>query len=572
MGIAFRIVLSLLLATTCIWAQGSTAQIAGTIRDASGLAVPGAGVRATQSATGLVRTVTSGTDGGYLLANLPIGPWVIEVSKDGFSKYVQSGIVLQVDSNPTIDATLRVGAVTEQVSVQADANLVETHSTGVGTVIDNQRVLELPLNGRQVTDLIFLAGMANNGAGSGSANSIRNYPTVVISVAGGVAGSTEFLLDGANHNDAHNNLNLPMPFPDALQEFKVETSALQAQYGVHGAATVNAVTKSGSNAFHGDAFEFLRNGDFNARDFFATARDTLKRSQFGGVVGRTPSRRTSCSSFRFDYQGTIQKSTPPNSIAFVPTASAMLGGDFTAFESPACNGSGVQKEPSCRHLGFANNQLSPALLNPVALNVEKVNAHLHGSVRQGLSTDLFLNLTENLGVARIDYQQNDKNSIFGRYTISNLNEPTTYNGTNPLTLNSAGATFHVQTLAVGDTYLIGSNIVSSFRASMERTVIPKTADNFTTWQSPWIRMLDSVAKKRRVRRSLPLRETGLPSVEGSSPYLPQCDRAESSGFRKTSASPEEITRSGFGVDYLFPILRDSLPRSMTPQHLRSTEV
>src|SRR5439155_2514128 len=146
-----------------------------------------------------------------------------------------------------------------------------------------QRVLELPLNGRNVTELIFLAGMAN--VSSGNMNSVRNYPTIVINVAGGLSNGVTYLLDGAVHNDVQNNLNLPLPFPDALQEFKVETSAVPAQYGLHSAAVVNAVTKSGTNEYHGDAFEFVRNGILNARDFFATTRDTLKRSQYGGVIG-----------------------------------------------------------------------------------------------------------------------------------------------------------------------------------------------------------------------------------------------------------------------------------------------
>ncbi len=186
-----------------------------------------------------------------------------------------------------------------------------------------------------------------------------------------MAGQTEFLLDGANHNDAHNNLNLPMPFPDALQEFKLETSALPAQYGVHGAATVNAVTKSGTNDLHGDLFEFLRNGDFNARDTFATARDTLKRSQFGGVVG---GRVIKDKLFFFGgYQGTIQKSTPSQSIAYVPSA-AMLAGDFhVLFESPACN-AGVQKTLAFWRMASLRRQqdLAASLLNPVALNLEKL--------------------------------------------------------------------------------------------------------------------------------------------------------------------------------------------------------
>ena len=179
-----KIVCGVWISSAALWAQ-STAQINGSVRDASGLAVPGATVKATQTATGVARTVTSGADGGYVLSNLPVGPYLLEVTKEGFTKYAQSGIVLQVDSNPTIDASLKVGSVTEQVMVQADANMVETHSTGVGTVVDNQRVVEMPLNGRNATELIFLAGMATiGGANGGFLNSVRNYPTVMISVAG----------------------------------------------------------------------------------------------------------------------------------------------------------------------------------------------------------------------------------------------------------------------------------------------------------------------------------------------------------------------------------------------------
>ena len=162
--------LAILAATSALaWAQSSTAQISGTVRDASGLVVPLAAVKATQTATGLVRTITGGSDGGFVLSNLPIGPYLVEVSKEGFSKYVQSGIVLQVGASPTLDVTMRVGSVSDQVLVQADAELLETRSTGVGQVVDAQRVVELPLNGRNATELIFLAGMANvavNGNGN----------------------------------------------------------------------------------------------------------------------------------------------------------------------------------------------------------------------------------------------------------------------------------------------------------------------------------------------------------------------------------------------------------------------
>src|SRR5579871_72068 len=180
MGTTTRLVFGFFLACVAVWGQTSTAQMNGTVRDASGLAVPGAAVKATQTATGLVRNATSGTDGSYVITNLPIGPYMLEISKDGFTKYVQAGIVLQVDSNPTVDASLKIGSVTEQVVVQADAALVETRSTGIGTVVDTQRVLEMPLNGRNASELIFMAGMANLGNNVGSINSVRNYPTVVV--------------------------------------------------------------------------------------------------------------------------------------------------------------------------------------------------------------------------------------------------------------------------------------------------------------------------------------------------------------------------------------------------------
>src|SRR5689334_4243765 len=155
-----RLIFASLLTCAAVWAQGSTAQITGTVKDATGLAVPGAAIKVTQTATGAVRNVTSGADGGYVIPNLPIGPYLLEVTKEGFSKYVQSGIVLQVDTNPTIDAALKIGSVSEQVNVQADAAMVETHSTGVGQVVDAQRVAEMPLNGRDPHELIFLAGLA----------------------------------------------------------------------------------------------------------------------------------------------------------------------------------------------------------------------------------------------------------------------------------------------------------------------------------------------------------------------------------------------------------------------------
>jgi hypothetical protein len=202
----------------------AVSQISGIVRDASGLCVPGARVIATQTGEGIVRTTETGADGSYLLPSLPLWPYRLEVKKDGFTAYVQSGILLQVNTNPAIDVVLKIGSVTEQVVVEAATAMVESHSAGIGQVVDQERVVDLPLNGRQATQLITLAGAAVNvpTANAGQLISNKNYPgEVAISVAGGVANGITYLLDDATHNDPINNESLPLPFPDALQEFKV---------------------------------------------------------------------------------------------------------------------------------------------------------------------------------------------------------------------------------------------------------------------------------------------------------------------------------------------------------------
>jgi hypothetical protein len=268
--------------------QGQTvasSQVSGVITDPTGASVSDAKIQLTQTETGQVHTATSNASGSYIIPDLPVGPYRFQVTAAGFSTYVENGIVLEVGTNPAINAKLSVGAVTEQVVVEAaGAAMVETQSNGIGQVIDQKQVVELPLNGRDPTQLIALAGLTT-AAPAGDLNSNKNFPTITIAVAGGLPNGVAYILDGGSHNDPFNNLNMPLPFPDVLQEFKVETSALPAQYGDHAAAAVNSVTKSGTNGFHGDVFEFVRNYAFNARLFFAAARDSLKRNQFGGYVG-----------------------------------------------------------------------------------------------------------------------------------------------------------------------------------------------------------------------------------------------------------------------------------------------
>jgi hypothetical protein len=467
-----KFAISFFLVSAAVFAQ-STAQITGSVRDESGSAVPEAVVKATQTATGVVRTAASAADGSFILTNLPIGPYSLEITKDGFAKYVQNGIVLQVDSNPTVDANLKLGAVSDSVTVQADAGMVESHSTGIGTVIDNARVVELPLNGRDATQLIFLSGMAT----PGTVPQLRNFPATSVSVAGGQGNGVSYQLDGSQMNDVASSLNLPLPFPDALQEFKVETSALPPQYGFHSAATINAVTKSGGNAFHGDAFDFIRNGDFNAKNFFALTRDSLKQNQFGGTIGG-PILKNKLFFFA-GYQQRMTRSNPTSTIAFVPTA-AELQGDFSVVESPACNGGTQKTLKSISGVPVTgNNQIPMSVIaaNTVGLKIASLlpqSSDPCGKVTYGLTS----NQNQYDTVSRVDYQINAKQSFFGRATTNILNIPTTYDGTNPLTLNTNATSNKVYTLALGHTYLISPTIVNNLHAAVSRTGIARTPDPF----------------------------------------------------------------------------------------------
>ena len=263
----------------------AVAQVEGQVLDSSGAVVPNADVTMTETARGISHKTTSDPAGHYLLGNLPAGVYRLEAVAAGFKGYVQQNITLQVGQNIQINVTLQLGAVSEKVEVTGNVGMVETRDNTISSVMDGARVLDLPLNGRQATDLILLAGGAVTAPGGDQTGSKNYYSSTTISIAGGQSSGTNYMLDGAEHVDTFTNINLPFPFPDALQEFSVETSTLPARNGMHPGGVVNVVTKSGTNDLHGNLFEFLRNGDLNARNYFAATHDSLKRNQFGGTAG-----------------------------------------------------------------------------------------------------------------------------------------------------------------------------------------------------------------------------------------------------------------------------------------------
>ena len=311
------------------FAQYTNANLGGTVYDPTGAPVTEARVAIVNGETGLRRDSLSGGDGTFLFTSLPVGQYQVIVEKQGFNKYVQSGIKLVLGQAANVPVRLQVGDLTQQVTVSADAELVSTQTGTVGQLVDQKRILELPLDGRQPQALLFLSAGTVNETGKYCLVNCQGgvYPGEQDgNVNGGGPRSVNFQMDGAGHNDTYVNTNLPFPNPDAVQEFNVQTDNLSAQYGIGAGAIVNIVTKSGTNAVHGDAFEFVRNGDLNARNFFAPRQDTLKRNQFGGSLGG-PVLKDKLFYFG-TYQGTRIRSAAAGSVTFVPTP-AQRTGDFS---------------------------------------------------------------------------------------------------------------------------------------------------------------------------------------------------------------------------------------------------
>ena len=445
----------------------ATSQIQGVIADATGAALPATEVKATQTETGLVRTVNSGPDGTYVFANLPTGPYRLEASRSGFAKYVQTGISLQVATSPTINITLQVGAVTTQVDVIAEATRVETQTPSFGALLENKRILELPLNGRNAVELIQLIGAAVPIGKAGTAG----FPGGLnFAVAGGSVSGIGYQLDGTMYNNLFDAVNLPFPFPDALQEFKVETSTLTAQNGTHSAAAVSASVKSGTNSLHGSAFEFLRNAEMNARNFKATRRDTLKRNQFGGTLGGPI---IGSKAFFFGgYQGTLTRSDPANLTAFVPTA-AMLNGDFnqcsritTPIRDPQGGGT------------FAGRQIPVTRFSAPSLAIQKKLPTSNDPCGQ-TSFGPVSKINEHQVLGRVDYNISDRQQIFGRYMATTYKLPPAFGFSNNLLDSATGGLDDLaQTWAVGHTYLISPTTVNSFRAAVNRVGVARKNDDY----------------------------------------------------------------------------------------------
>jgi hypothetical protein len=455
-----KVLLGLCFASCVALFAQEVAQISGTVTDQSGAVVPEVQVTLTQTETGAKRTTITDNAGFYVIPNLPLGPYRMEAMKMGFRAFLQTGVVLQVGTNPTVPVTLTVGSVTDQVVVEANTSQVETRSAGVGTtVVDTQRILDLPLNGRQATDLIPLSGLAVTTSANQPTYTMNTGPS--IAVAGGMSWSVQYNLDGAPHLDVYVGSSMPLPFPDALQEFRLSTSAQDASSGGHSGATVDAVTKSGSNKFHGDLFEFFRNAKLNARDFFAAGSDGLKRNQFGGTFGGPIIKDKLF--FFLGYQGTAIRQNLVNGSAYVTTP-AELKGDFSQYIAAGCpSAAAVASSPA-----VLSHFSGPFAMSPAAIKIASYLPQTSDPCGHVLfGTPVHQNQLQ--APFRIDYQLSSKHSFFARYLITRIDTELPYNVTkNILSSNQVGQDDQAQALVFGDTYLIGPQTINSFRISGTR--------------------------------------------------------------------------------------------------------
>ncbi|MGH9632560.1 MAG: TonB-dependent receptor domain-containing protein [Bryobacteraceae bacterium] len=442
-------------------AQYTTATLGGTVVDASGANVPEADVTIRNVATDFSQTVRSDASGSFLFSRLPVGSYQLSVEKPGFSTYVQSGIELTVNQVANQNVTLQVGQVSERVTVEATADLVTTRTATAGQLIDTKRVVDLPLNGRGAQTLVFLA--------AGTVNLTSRYCGVdchggvypgeqVAGVNGAGSGQVNYQLDATDHNDSYINMNLPFPNPDALQEFNLQSSNFTAEYGNAGGGVVNIVTRSGTNEFHGSAFEFLRNGRLNARNFFAPTSDTLKRNQFGVALGG-PIVKSKLFFFG-TYQGTIVRSAPAGRITFVPTA-AERRGDFSGLTTPIIDP--LTKQP------FPNNQIPAGRLSqPAQYFLDRIPLP-NGEDRQLTFGGAPTNYDDYQFMPKIDWYVTERQQLSGRYFFTDFNRPAIPDAENVLR-STGGNAVRVQNISLIHTYTLSPTLIlnSTFGLNRQR--------------------------------------------------------------------------------------------------------
>jgi hypothetical protein len=430
------------VAPLAVWCQSVSGNISGIVTDASGASITEVTVTLTNLDNSEKQVTVTNSSGGYSFVNIPPGNYGIQAEKTGFKVFVRQPIVVEIESGLKIDITLSVGAMTETVKVTAETPLLQTSTQSLGQVIEQRTVTELPLNGRNPIALAELVpGVVPQGqpsaGNSSTGNAVGANPFALgdFQIGGGMAGQSQILIDGVPTNGAYLNVVTVIPTQDAIQEFKVQTNNLGPEYGRFAGGVINLSTKSGGNAFHGTAYEFIRNKVLNANDFFdnrnGVARPPFTQNQFGGNIGGPVVHDKLF--FYFGYEGfRLRKGSPFQT--WVPT-DAERSGDFSAVGSsnnPSAftiydaMTSGVNGNPACDanaavcRTAFPNNQIPQARIDPAAKALLQYfpEPNLTGSTAGNFADSYSTGGNTNQYNGRVDYNISEKQKLFGRYTNS----------------------------------------------------------------------------------------------------------------------------------------------------------
>jgi hypothetical protein len=430
-------------------AQTVTGTILGAVSDTSGARVAGAAVTAINELTQEKHSTASNAMGDYLLIALPVGNYRVEMESQGFKKFVHRGVVLELNQNARVDAALELGAVSQEVVVQGNAASVDTHQVQLGTVVDTQRINDLPLNGRNVYSLVTqLPGVTGT--------TLQAQPDVAqgnqMNLNGARTLQTSFLLDGGLNNNVWRDGGLMSPNPDAVEEFRLITSNYNAEYGRSGGGIVNVITKSGTNRFHGTLYEYLRNDDLDARSFFNPSVSILKQNQFGGTLGG-PVKHDKLFFF-FSNEGTRQRAGQFVNTARTPTA-AQRGGNFAglpAAQSP--------RDPDTNTL-FPGGIIPTSRLDPVAQNMLNAIVPLPNTPDGRVQGSASQALTNNQYLAKGDYLLSPTHKItVSTFTVrSNLYAPFAGGGNLP-GYAPATTTAHQNNVTATDTCTISPSLLN----------------------------------------------------------------------------------------------------------------
>ena len=459
-------VLFVLVGASAGRAQISTATLEGIVTDASGGVISGASVAAKNLGTQVTRTAITGATGEYTILDLPVAHYSITITATGFKTYNIADVELQVAQRATVNATLQVGGIEQEVTVGASAPMIETSEASVGQVVNPITVEHMPLNGRsfwQLTDLTPGATYTPGGQGTRTGGSSIRSSAVNVTVNGTAPNQTGWFLDGAFITEMQTGGTLIQPNVDSIQEFKVNSSNMSAEYG-HTPNVVNVALKSGTNAFHGTAFEFLRNSAFDAKNFFYVVpagsnqqNEPYRRNQYGFAVGG-PIRRDKTFFFAdFEKTGFLQGQDQNN---IVPSI-AERGGNFSALPKKLLN-------PTAHNAPYAGNIIPASSFSPQALfflQYMPLPNTSQGSTNYSAFTNNLLQ-HEMRGDVRIDELITNSTQLSGHYSINNNdeNDPNNY-----LSLGSFPLHSRAQNATISLSHIFTPSLINEARVSYYRS-------------------------------------------------------------------------------------------------------